>query len=80
MVTVEAVDLEMPEPQGDLVDELLNDSIEMKKALKLVLLFHDGSYWGPEKQHHWRATTGVCEATTNVMCDHIRKVLGKDGD
>lgn len=45
-----------------------------EEALRLVLLFHS-SGWGPEKENQWYCITGLEEATTKVLCDHIRVTL-----
>lgn len=46
---------------------------EREAALEAVLLFHGP--WDEQKQARWKAITGKDEATTQVLCDHIRKVL-----
>lgn len=45
-------------------------------ALELVLLFLKLSPWSSEKQDSWREMTGVEEVSREVLCKHIRKVLG----
>jgi hypothetical protein len=47
----------------------------MAAALKLVLRFHSGRPWTNDDRAKWRELTGSDEATTKVMCDHIRKVI-----
>lgn len=47
-------------------------------ALRLVLLFHDGGPWTEERSAEWARITGGREATTRVLCDHVRSVLGED--
>jgi hypothetical protein len=44
-------------------------------ALRLVLLFHAGGPWDAERQREWLRITGTTEATTKVLCDHIRAAL-----
>jgi hypothetical protein len=44
-------------------------------ALRLVLLFHDGEQWTPAKRAEWLMIAGTTEATTKVMCDHVRSAL-----
>ena len=44
-------------------------------ALHLPLLFHSGGEWTPERQAEWLRITGTREASTKVLCDHIRFVL-----
>ncbi len=54
---------------------------ELQDALRLVLMYHDeGAIWGEWKKAHlkqWKRITNEGDATTKVMCDHIRKVLGE---
>lgn len=47
----------------------------VRDALRLPLLFHHGGPWTPEDRAEWIRITGVDEATTKVMCDHIRATL-----
>lgn len=49
-------------------------SEDVRDALKLVLLFYTID-WTPEKKAEWLRITGTTEATTKVMCDHIRSWL-----
>lgn len=49
-------------------------SYEVKDALRLVLLFYTID-WTPEKRAEWLRITGTEEATTKVLCDHIRSAL-----
>lgn len=44
-------------------------------ALKLVLLFHHGGAWTTDNKAEWKKITGHTEATTKVLCDHVRKML-----
>lgn len=48
-------------------------------ALRAVLLFHDGEPWGAAKRKEWLRITGIEEATTATLCDHVRWVLGGGG-
>lgn len=48
---------------------------EMRDALRLVLMFHAGGEWGELRREQWKSITGTYEATSKVMCDHIRRVL-----
>lgn len=48
---------------------------DLVAALKLVLMFHSGKPFGQKARTGWYAITGKHDATTKVMCDHIRKVL-----
>ncbi len=49
-------------------------SYSLTDALKLVLLFYTID-WTEEKKAEWLRITGSHEATTKVMCDHIRTVM-----
>jgi hypothetical protein len=54
----------------------------MRNALRLVLLFHAGGEWDQGRRDEWKRLTGTSEATTKVLCDHIRSALmiGAAGD
>lgn len=54
----------------------------MRNALRLVLLFFAGGEWTQERRDEWRRLTGTREATTKVLCDHVRSALsvGAAGD
>jgi len=54
-------------------------SYSTQDALSLVLLFYTID-WTPEKRAEWKRITGTHEATTRVMCDHIRSVLACNFD
>ncbi len=59
--------------------EKLRDQLDAREqALCAVLIFHHGGPWTADKCREWTAITGVEEATTKVLCDHIRSVLGTD--
>lgn len=45
-------------------------------ALKLPLLFYAAGTWTGPQRDEWQRITGTREATTRLMCDHIRAVLG----
>jgi hypothetical protein len=47
-------------------------SFELLDALKLPLLFHAGGPWDAKRRAEWFRITGCLEATSRVMCDHIR--------
>lgn len=47
-------------------------------AIKLVLLFHSGSPWDDAKRAEWLRITGTTEASTKVLCDHLRAVLAEN--
>jgi hypothetical protein len=49
-------------------------SYDVYDALQLVLLFHSPD-WTPEKRAEWLRITGSKEATTKVLCDHVRSAL-----
>ena len=57
--------------------QLIKCVSSMAKALKLVLLFHGAAPWTEELSKQWKETTGEDDATTRVLCDHVRKVLGE---
>lgn len=44
-------------------------------ALRLVLLFHDSGPWTSSRRAEWLRIVGTTEATTKVLCDHIRSAL-----
>ena len=48
------------------------------RALRATLMFHDASPWTDERRKDWHKMTGETEATTKVLCDLIRKVLGEE--
>lgn len=48
----------------------------LKHALRLPLLFHETGAWTVKTAGEWYDITGTNEKTIDVMCDHIRKVLG----
>ena len=45
----------------------------LREALELTLLFYGD--WSDSARLRWREITGSDEATTRVMCDHVREVL-----
>lgn len=53
---------------------LAADNARLREALELVLLFYN-STWDEKQRDKWWAITGKDEATTKVMCDHIRAAL-----
>jgi len=48
----------------------------LENALGIVLMFYQP--YSRALCDRWEVITGTREMTTKVMCDHIRKVLGKD--
>jgi hypothetical protein len=51
---------------------------KMESALEAVLMFYNTPYWTAADQLKWEAIVGVDkEATTKVLCDHIRSVLNE---
>ena len=52
-----------------------DDIAELRTALRAVLLFYSPT-WDHDKMIEWERITGTSVATTRVLCDHIRKVLG----
>lgn len=63
--------------EGRLLDNIAAVVTPLVSALRLPLLFHQGGEWTPEHRAEWLKITGYEDATTRVMCDHIRKVLGE---
>lgn len=58
-------------------------AVKMEAALRMVLMFYK-SHWDAELREKWKSlqkTAGIehpiDEATTRVMCDTIRDVLGE---
>jgi hypothetical protein len=52
-------------------------TLDPRDALNLVLLFYT-VHWTSEKRTEWHRITGTTEASTKVMCDHIRAVLSEN--
>ena len=52
----------------------LNDE-RLRAALALPLMFYAGGPWLESRAKKWLEITGESEATTRIMCDHIRKAL-----
>jgi hypothetical protein len=50
-------------------------SYDVRDALQLALLFHSGGEWDDAKIAEWFRITGTREATTKVLCDHVRSML-----
>ena len=48
---------------------------QLRHALELVLLYHSGGEWTPEKDNTWVTSTGRAEATTKALCDFVRQTL-----
>lgn len=57
-------------------------SYGMRNALRLVLMFYAVGPWHQDRRDEWRRLTGTYEATTKVLCDHVRSALavGAAGD
>jgi hypothetical protein len=58
-------------------------ALKMQAALKMVLAFHDPAPWSFERCQEWRLLQNAAgrldpdeAATTRVLCDTIREVLG----
>jgi hypothetical protein len=47
----------------------------MRNALRLVLLFYTVGEWSRDRKEEWKRLTGTYEATTKVLCDHVRSAL-----
>ncbi len=50
-------------------------SFAVEDCLMLPLLFHGGGMWDEKRRAEWLRITGTTEATTKVMCDHLRRAL-----
>ncbi len=48
---------------------------QLREALELALMYHKGGEWDHAAQKKWFRITGNEDATTRVLCDHIRVVL-----
>jgi hypothetical protein len=59
----------------DDVQGLLREFRERQFALEATLLFHSGGLWDKEKSSKWFQITKAYDATTKVLCDHVRQVL-----
>lgn len=68
------LDLTWPNPQYDPKYEA-SPSAELRDALKLPLLFHAGGPWDDERRKEWLRVTGTREASTKVLCDHLRAAI-----
>jgi hypothetical protein len=57
-------------------------SMAIEDALRAVLMFHEGGEWSADRRAEWKRITGSDEATTKVLCDHVRAalVLASEGD
>lgn len=62
---------------GEHIVHCVNGHDGLVAALELPLLFHAGGPWSDEKTTRWEEITGKDEATTKVMCDHIRAIVAK---
>lgn len=51
----------------------------MRNALRLVLLFYQVGAWDQDRRDEWHRLTGTSEATTKVLCDHVRSALAING-
>ena len=47
----------------------------LSRALRAVLIFHDGGEWTVGKRIQWRELTGTNEATTEALCNAVRAAL-----
>lgn len=56
----------------------MNKAKKMENALEAVLMFFNTPYWTATDQLKWEAIFGMDkEATSKVLCDHIRSVLSE---
>ena len=66
-------------------NEAGKQAVKMETALKMVLEFHSGEAWTADRSNEWynlqiqagRSEAGY-EATTKILCDTIREVLGME--
>lgn len=56
--------------------QLIAAAPDMLAALELPSLFYSVE-WTEGRKTRWKQITGLAEATTRIMCDHIRKVIAK---
>jgi len=61
----------------DETDRLRGQVQRLRDAAELPLMFHAGGIWLGDNPTRWKQITGTDEATTKVMCDHIRSVLAQ---
>jgi hypothetical protein len=64
----------------ELKDRLAAKEAEIAKlraALELPLLFYTAD-WSEPTMARWLEITGTTQATTKIMCDHIRKAFAED--
>lgn len=61
---------------SDYTRSLRVSNTALVNALQLPLLFH-GADWDEDKRAIWKSITGHSEATTKIMCDHIRAAIQK---
>lgn len=57
-----------------MAEDVQEPSYDPIDALKLVPLFYTIN-WTPEKKAEWLRITGSTEATTKVLCDHVRAAI-----
>lgn len=60
-------------------------SLKMRAALRMVLLFYTAPYWSHDQRLEWfnlqvdaGLTDCTYEASTRVLCDAVRSVLGEE--
>jgi hypothetical protein len=58
-------------------DQKQNRICELESALRAVLLFYTVGPWDDLKRNEWELIIGTKEATTKVLCNHIRSVLDR---
>jgi hypothetical protein len=59
------------------VDEhpLRYENARLRAALEVVLLYLSPSPWDEAKSKRWEREVGQVEATTAILCGHIRSTL-----
>lgn len=51
--------------------------VEVKKALRAILLYHSAPPWTGDKQREWSELTGTEEATSRNLCVVVRSALNQ---
>lgn len=63
--------------EDDLIQEALargGQLAAMREAIELTLMWFRSGPW-TDQDDAWKKITGTSEATSKVLCDHLRKVL-----
>ena len=65
-----------PECAYEAIHILRRQKGEAERLLRAVLLFYQAPEWDDAQRLEWEDITGESEATTKVLCDSIRTLLG----